>query len=218
MYFESRAKAGQLLAANLLNEYRYEDCAVVALNSGSVLVGEQIATALHCVLMMLLTEDISVPGENLNFGSVSQDGDFTYNSNFTAGEIDEYGGEYHGYLEEQKREAFQRMNRLIGDGGVINQELLSGHVVILVSDGIDSSSSVDVAIDFLKPVKIKKLVVASPVANVQVVDHLHVAADQLHILDVKENYMGANHYYDQNDIPSREETIQKINQIILNWR
>jgi hypothetical protein len=43
-------------------------------------------------------------------------------------------------------------------------------------------------------------------------------ADELHILDVKENFMGTNHYYEQNDIPSHEETIAKINQIVLNWR
>lgn len=218
MYFESRTKAGQILATNLLNEYRYESCAVVALSNGSVAVGEQIALSLHCVLMLLLTEDIPVPGEGLNFGSISQEGDFIYNNAFSEGEIEEYGSEFHGYLEEQKREAFQRMNRLIGDGGVIDRNLLSGHVVILVSDGIDSSSSIDVALDFLKPITIKKLVVASPTASLQVVDRLHVVADELHILDVKGNYMGTNHYYEKNDIPSREETIAKINQIILNWR
>ena len=43
MYFESRSAAGQLLAAQLVEKYRYENCAVVALSEGGVLVGEQIA-------------------------------------------------------------------------------------------------------------------------------------------------------------------------------
>ena len=72
MYFESRAQAGQLLAAQVVDKYRYENCAVVALTEGGVLVGEQIAAQLHCVLMMLVTENIDVPGENLSFGAVSQ--------------------------------------------------------------------------------------------------------------------------------------------------
>lgn len=218
MYFESREQAGQILAEQLLQQYRYEDCAVVALSDGAVVVGEQIAKALHCVLTMLLVEDIQVPGEGMSFGGVSQNGGFTYNGMFSAGEMEYYTSEYHGYLEEQKRLAFQKINRLLGDGGVIDNELLRDRVIILVADGLDTGASLDVAVDFLKPIRIKRLVVATPVATVQSVDKLHILADELHILDVKANFMGVDHYYDQNDIPSHEDTIAKINQIVLNWR
>ncbi|HRN90250.1 MAG TPA: phosphoribosyltransferase family protein [Candidatus Saccharibacteria bacterium] len=218
MYFENRSQAGQILAAELLEKYRYEDCAVVALTDGAVIVGEQIAAALHCILTMLLIEDIEIPGEGMSFGGVSQDGAFTYNGMFSAGEIEQYTSEFHGYLEEQKRISFQKLNRLLGDGGLINNDMLRDRIVILVSDGLDSGASLDVAVDFLKPIRIKRLVVASPVATVQSVDKLHMLADELHILSVKDNYLGVNHYYNQNDIPSHEDTIAKINQIVLNWR
>lgn len=218
MYFESRAQAGQILAAQLVEQYRYENCVVVALSDGAVQVGEQIAGALHCILTMLLIEDIDVPGESLNFGGVSQNGAFTYNGMFSAGEIEEYASEFHGYLEEKKREAFQKMNRLLGDGGIIDNDMLRDHTVILVADGLDSGASLDVAVEFLKPIRIKRLVVATPVATVAAVDKMHMLADELHILDVKQNFMGINHYYEQNDIPSHEETVAKINQIVLNWR
>ncbi len=218
MYFESRTQAGQILAEQLFERYRYENCVVVALSDGAVQVGEQIAGALHCLLTLLLIEDIQIPGESLSFGGVSQSGGFTYNGSFSSGEIDEYTSEFHGYLEEQKREAFQRINRLLGDGGVIDHDMLRDHVVILVADGVDNNAAMDVAIDFLKPIRIQRLVVATPVASIPAVDKLHMLADELHILDVKENYMGTNHYYEVNDIPSHEDTIAKINQIVLNWR
>lgn len=217
MYFEDRAQAGQLLARQLVEKYRYEDSAVVALSDGGVVVGEQIAAELHCVLTLLLTEDIAIPGEDMSFGAVSQAGNFTVNGSFSQGEVDEYTSEFHGYLEEQKREAFQRINRLIGDGGVIDLELLRERVVILVADAIDNSATLDVALDFLKPVHIKRLVIAAPVVSVAAIDKLHIIADELQILDVKENYLGADHYFEHNDIPSHEETIAKINEIILNW-
>jgi len=218
MYFESRPQAGQVLADKLSKKYRFENCAVIALNDGAVEVAEQIAASLHSVLMLLLTEDIEVPGESVKFGSVSQEGDFTYNSSFSDGEIDEYSGEFHGYLEEQKREAFQRMNRLLGDGGTINQGMLREHMVILVSDGVDDVSSISVAIDFLKPIRIKGVVIATPLASVKAVDRMHVLADDLYVLSVRDNFMGANHYYEDNKTASREENIAKINKIILNWR
>lgn len=218
MYFESRGEAGQKLAAELFERYRYENCAVVALSDGAVLVGEQIAAALHSILTMLLIEDIQVPGESMSFGGVSENGNFTYNGMFSTGEVEEYTSEFHGYLEEQKREAFQKINRLLGDGGLIDNDMLRDHTVILVSDGLDNGASLDAAVDFLKPIRITRLVVVAPVASIQAVDKLHMLADELHILDVKQNYLGTDHYYTNNVIPSHDETVAKINKIVLNWR
>lgn len=218
MYFESRIHAGQQLAARLFEKYRYENCAVVALSDGGVMVGEQIAAQLHCVLTMLLVEDIEVPGESVSFGGVSQTGNFTYNSEFSSGEIDEYTSEFHGYLDDQKRQAFQRINRLLGEGGLIDYDLLRDHTIILVNDGFSDSTVLDVALEFLKRVRINRLVIAAPVASEGAIDRLHVMADELHILDVKVNYFDTDHYYMVNEIPSHEETVDKINKIILNWR
>lgn len=218
MYFESRAQAGRILAAQLYDRYRYENCVVVALSNGAVEVGEQIAEVLHCAMTMIIIEDIPVPGENVSFGGLSQDGSFTYNSDFSSGEIQEYVSEFYNYLEEQKREAFQRTNRLLGDGGVIDKDMLRDHTIILVADGLDNATSLDVAANFLKPIRIQRLVIATPVASIPVVDKMHMIGDELHVLDVKENFMGIDHYYDNNDIPEREEVVAKINQTILNWQ
>lgn len=218
MYFHSRAEAGEQLARQLFDKYRYDNVAIVALGDGGVAVGEPIAERLHCVLTLLLSEKVEVPGESQVLGAVSQTGQFTHNSDLAVSEIGEYENEYHGYFEEQKREALHRINRLIGDGGVINRDLLQGNTIILVSDGLNDATTLDVAIDFMKPVRIQRLVIASPIASVEMVDKVHMIADELHILDVKPNYLDTNHYYDQNDLPSHEATIAKINRIILNWR
>ena len=219
MYFESRSHAGAELASKLLDIYRYENCAVVALSDGAVLVGEQIAWRLHCVLMLLLSEGVEVPGEGVDFGAVSQNGRLTVNSQFSEGQAQHYINEFYGYLEEEKRRAYQRINRLLGDSGVVDRDMLRDRTVILVSDGFsDDLSSLDVALDFLKSIRMEKLVVAAPVASVAATDRLHIAADEMYILDTKDNFMGVDHYYEDNNLPSREDTITKINQIILNWR
>ncbi len=207
-----------MLARELAPLYRYENCVVLALSDGGVLVGSEIAAALHAMLTLLVIEDIEIPGENIKFGGVSQDGNFTYNSSFSSGEVEEYVSEFHGYLEDQKREVFQKINRLLGDGGLVDHEMLRDQTVILVTDGIDDTTIIDVAVDFLKPIRIEKLVAAVPVVSVPAVDKLHLAADELHILDVKQNFMGTQHYYEDNELPSHEEVIARINQIILNWR
>lgn len=218
MYFENRAQAGYALATQLFAMYHTESCAVLALNDGGVLVGEQIAGTLNCVLMMLVTKDVDIPGEDLSLGSVSQTGNFTYNSELTDGEVKGYVSEFHGYLEDEKRKAFQGINRLMGVNGVLDRDLLRDKNIVLVSDGFDESAAVDVALDFLKPIRYRRLIAAGPIATVNAVDRLHVAADELHILDVKENYMGVDHYYTDNTIPSHEDTVQKINANLANWQ
>ena len=108
---------------------------------------------------------------------------------------------------------------MLGDNGVVDKKMLKDRTIILVSDGLSSDlSQIDVALDFLKSVRTEKIVVASPTASVEAVDRLHIAVDEMHILDVKPNFMGVNHYYDDNNIPDREDIITKINQIILNWQ
>lgn len=218
MYFKSRAEAGEQLASQVYDAYRYENAAVVALSDGGVAVGEPVAARLHCVLTMLVSERIEVPGENQNFGAVSQEGSFTYASDLAASEIREYNSEFHGYFEEKKREAFHSINTLVGEGGIIDHDMLRERTIILVSDGLNDVTSLDVALDFLKPVKIERLVIAAPIASVEMVDRIHTIADELHILDVKANYLSTDHYYEENDVPTHEETVAKINQIILNWR
>src|SRR3990167_10659833 len=101
MYFSSRAVAGKQLAEEFAG-YQSQQCAVVALSDGGAIVGAQIAQSLHCVLMMLLTEPIDLPGEPDPVAVINQDGGFTYNSFYSPGELEELDMDYHQYIEEKK--------------------------------------------------------------------------------------------------------------------
>lgn len=212
MYFHSRVEAGQKLATELTH-YTANDSVVVALNRGAVIVGEQIASTLGCKLTMLLTEGIKLPGEEATFGTVSEDGSFVYSDQFSSGEIDEYYSEFHGYIEDQKREKFQKINRLLGGDGLLDAAMLHDKIVILVADGLKTGLPLKAAEQFLKPMSIKRLVIAAPVASVQAVDAMHILADELHCLSVTPNYISTNHYYDVNDLPTRDEVLDKIKNI-----
>jgi len=216
MYFKDRNQAGQQLAAKL-KDYRYENTAVVALSDGAVLVGAEIAKALHCVLTMLLTEEVTLPGEHSPLAVVNQDGGFTYNNMFSTGQLEGFASEYHNFIEQEKAQKFHAINRLLGEGGLIRQDLLYGRVVILVSDGLQTGLSLDAAADFLKPIKIEKLIIATPLASVPAVDRMHLLADEIVCLSVVENFMEVNHYYSNNQMPSHEDLVKTIETIVLNW-
>src|SRR4051812_25116695 len=118
MYFTSRVEAGYRLAIELV-QYRYENCVVVALSDGGVIVGQQIAASIHAGLSMLLVDTIDLPGESQAFGAMNQSGRFTYNGLLSAGEVEEYYSEYHGYLEDQQRQSFSKISHLLGYNGIV---------------------------------------------------------------------------------------------------
>jgi putative phosphoribosyl transferase len=218
MYFASRMQAGRLLAADIVKKYRYENCAVVALNDGGVMVGAQIAMQLHCVLTMLLSEEITLPRESVALGGIDQNGAFSYNPDFTKGEIDEMASEYFQYIEQEKFNKMHQINRLIGQGGLISRDLLKAHNIILVSDGLPSSFPLLMAQQYIKPIAIEKLIVATPLASVKTVDWMHISADDIYCLNVPADYMDTAHYYDKQDIPDHDMVIETIEKIILNWK
>lgn len=218
MYFSSRMEAGYKLAQEIGETYRYENTIVMALSDGAVQVGQQIASVLHTPLTLLLMEQIEVPGEGVGFGTLNQSGRFVYNGKFSAGEIEEYYSEFHGYLEDQKREKMSHMNELLGAGGIVDASMLREHNVIVVSDGLQNGASLDAVADFVKPLNILKLIIAAPIASVEAVDRAHIIGDELHFLSVTDNYLDTDHYYDVNDVPSHEGTIALLNEIVLSWR
>jgi predicted phosphoribosyltransferase len=72
--------------------------------------------------------------------------------------------------------------------------------------------------EYLKPFRVLRVIVAAPVASVAGVDRAHLLADELHILSVTDNYFDTNHYYEVNDIPSREQALEYLKNFILSWR
>ncbi|HVV66739.1 MAG TPA: phosphoribosyltransferase family protein [Candidatus Saccharimonadales bacterium] len=218
MYFASRLQAGRMLAAQLTKKYRYENCAIVAVNDGGVMVGAQIAAELHCVLTLLVSSEITLPREPEAVAGITSGGTVSYNKEYSEGELDEILGEYYNVVEQEKLVKMHDMNHLLGGEGTIDKRLLRGRNVIIVTDGLKSGFQVDLAAEFLKPIQIEKLIVATPLASVQAVDRMHVLADDLYCLNVVENYMETEHYYDKQDVPEHEAAVKIISEIILNWK
>lgn len=219
MYFKSRAEAGQKLAAEIVKKYQGAPSAIVALSDGGVMVGAQIAMQLKCVLTMLVSEAIELPRELAPVAGLTQEGSLTYNQAYSPGEIEEFVSEYRSFIEQEKLQKMQAMHRLTGKGGgLIRRDLLKDHNIILVSDGLPNGFSVDIAIDFLKPIRINKVIVATPLASIQAVDRIHVLADDIFCLSVVEDYISTDHYYDTQDVPSHDLVIKTIEQVVSHWK
>ncbi len=218
MFLASRVQAGRMLAKQLAHKYRYENCAVMALDDGGVMIGAQIAARLHCVLTLMMSAEIKLPQEPTAIAGITPGGTLSYNHSYSEGELSELAGENFGLIEQQKLTKMHDLNRLVGSGGTLDKRLLRGHNVIVVTEGAKDGFSIDLAYEFLKPINIEKLVFAVPFASVEAVDRMHVVADDLYCLNVVSDYRDTDHYYDTHDVPDHETVLHTIEHIILNWK
>lgn len=215
-YFASRAQAGAILA-QFAEKYRYEDTIVLALSHGGVLVGAELAKNIHSLIAMLLTRDIFLPDGRTLVGVINELGGFIHNNAFSTGEIEDFEQEYRNYLEFAKMQAVHDMHMAIGQGGEIKPEYFRNRVVIAVTDGAMTGTSFDMAYDFLKSIHYKKLVLATPVASIEAIDKMHILGDELICLSAKNNPFEVSHYYEDNELPEKDETLKLLDDIILEW-
>ncbi|MEX0932083.1 MAG: hypothetical protein WDZ81_00570, partial [Candidatus Saccharimonadales bacterium] len=76
----------------------------------------------------------------------------------------------------------------------------------------------EAAIHYLKPIRIEKIIGAVPVASVGAVDRLHILCDEIQVLNVAANFMGTDHYYEEDDVPDQEGVQEILDKAIINWR
>lgn len=217
MYFQSRAQAGAKLAAELVGEYRYKNTAVVALSDGGVAIGYQIATYLHAALRRLLMEKIVIEDESEDYGTMLPGGVFAPNPDMGDSTQQYYYGEYAGDLDRKLRDAMSRINQATGPND-ISPENLRGYNVIVVDDGVHDGIALDAVNVWLKPARVERMILATPLISVPALDKAHVLFDELHILNVVSNFMPTPHYYDVNDVPDEPMIQAMLNDTILHWR
>lgn len=217
MYFTDRVQAGKLLAEKL-KQHGGKKNTIVALSDGAVVVAAQVADVLKCPMTLLLAAPIKAPGEPDPVASISQSGSYSFNSKYSDGEQDEFDMEYHQVFEQQKIDRLNEMHRLLGKNEVIRKDLIRGHTIILVADGLGDTVTIDAAALFLKSIHIEKLIIATPFAGRGVVDRMHILGDEIVCLNVVSNFMGVDHYYDHNKLPDHQTIVATIQNLLQNWQ
>ncbi len=171
-----RRDAGQRLA-KLLGKYQgRQDCMVIALPRGGVPVGFEVAQALGLPLDICVVRKLGVPFQpELAMGAVAMGGvtvlhqDVISDLDITEHEVQQ---EAASELEElRRREQVYRGNRPMPD--------LEGKTVLLVDDGIATGATAEAAMEALRRLGVKHLVVAVGVAPPDTIARLSRNADEV---------------------------------------
>ncbi len=194
MRFRDRVDAGERLAA-ALEGYRGKDLAVLALPRGGVPVAAVVAAALKAPLGVLLVRKIGVPWEpELAMGAIV-DGDapvVVRNEDvIRMGAIPE--ADFDRVRRKEEQELERRKTRYLSGRAMPE---VAGRTVIIVDDGIATGATMRAAISGLRRREPASIVVATPVAPVDVVARLEKEADAVICLEPARDFVAIGAYYD----------------------
>jgi len=207
MIFKNRQHAGQKLAQELDDLVGQEDLLVLGVPRGGVPVAFEIAQHLHAPLDVFLSRKLGVPGqEELAFGAITADG-----GRFLDSEIVAAAGLSPAEIETITRATEEKVReraRLYREGRPPLK--VEGRTVILVDDGVATGASMYAAMQVLKGMKPKRLIVAVPVVSRNAGSWLRLHADRLVTLHAPENFYAVGQFYNDFSQVSDDEVINLL--------
>lgn len=208
--FEDRQQAGAELALALM-QYKEEDCLILAIPRGGVVVGYEVAKALNCKLDVIVPRKIGAPGqEELAIGAVASWGDHE-------SIIDQHTVKMLGVSEayikaEVERQVLEVNRRLLAYRGTTDPPDVAGRTVILVDDGIATGYTTRAAGIALHNLKAEKIILAVPVGPADSIESLRPYFDEIICLRTPTPFLAVGYWYRQFGQVSDEEVINILQQ------
>lgn len=205
MRFRDRAEAGRRLAAALAD--RLDGPAVVyPLPRGGVVLGVEIAEALHLPLDLIIPRKIGHPySPEYGIAAVVESGELVKND----AEVARVDAAWFAHAVERERAEARRRRELYLRGRA--PVPVEGRIAILVDDGIATGLTMEAAIREAKRRRPARTIVAVPVAPPDTAARMRREVDDFVALDVPEYYLGAvGAYYDHFPQLTDEEVIELL--------
>jgi putative phosphoribosyl transferase len=204
--FRDRAEAGQLLAAEL-QRYADKQPVVLALPRGGVPVGYEIAKRLDAPLDVWMVRKVGVPWHpELGVGAVAEGG-YVYLAPDTMAQVGLGEDEVSRVVEAKTAEVEDRVRRFRGGRP---RTPLRGRTIILVDDGIATGGTMRAAIAAIKAEGPRKLVLAVPVADEDLLESLATEVDDLICLLTPPRLYAIGVWYEDFQQVTDEEVIRLL--------
>lgn len=210
--FKDRKEAGQLLASRLSQYAHQKDVLVLALVRGGVPVGYEIARLLHVPLDIYVVRKLGVPGhEELAMGAIASGSVRVLNYDVIkmCGISEQDVGRI-SKLEQEKLDYYDDIFR--GSRPPVDAR---DKTIILVDDGIATGSTMRVAIMSLRSQKPAKIVVAVPVAPVDVIEQICILSDDCVCFEKVDFFHAVGYWYEDFGQTSNMEVQNLLHQSIV---
>lgn len=192
MLFRDRHDAGRQLAA-ALEEYRgRDDVTVLGLPRGGVVVAYEVATALDVRLDAIVSHKLGAPGNpEYAIGAVAEGGPVLVDEQIL--DLYQIPRQYAEEEAERQRQEIGRRIDLFRDGRPLSDQ--RGRTVILVDDGVATGYTMMAAIEAVKAMSPREVLVAVPVAPPEVIEALSRRVGKMLCLDTPEPFYAVGRWY-----------------------
>jgi putative phosphoribosyl transferase len=192
--FRDRMEAGQLLGRELAARFGViDDAIVLALPRGGVPVGYEVAKALGASLDVFIVRKLGVPGhEELAMGAIASGGMRVLNrdvldyARVTQQQLD-------AVVAREERELARREAEYRGNRAPLD---VRGRMVIIVDDGLATGSTMRAAVQALRAMEPKRVIVAVPVGAAQTCEDLCEIVGEIVCLRTPEPFEAVGLWYD----------------------
>lgn len=206
MYFINRDDAGEKLGRHL-EKYKREKIVVLGIPRGGVVIGAKVAKSLGAPLDIIIPRKIGAPhNPEIAIGAVTQDGTVIK---------DESAVGFLGISDEQikvlAKQVLDEISRRVKTyrNGLPGIDL-HGKTVIVTDDGIATGFTMRAALQSVRNMQPKKLVLAVPVAPADTLNVLRGQVDELTCLFVPEVFHAVGQFYNEFNQTSDDEVIKLL--------
>ncbi|MFF5177111.1 phosphoribosyltransferase [Micromonospora sp. NPDC000316] len=203
--YRDRAEAGRVLADRLTALIGQPDVVVLGLVRGGVPVARVIAERLGAPLDVLVVRKLGMPwAREVAFGAVGPGGVQVLND-MVAGRLssDDIAEVNHRELVElERREQLYRGGRAPLD--------LTGRTVVIVDDGLATGATARAAVEVVRRLGARRVVVAVPVGAQEAYELLAAEADQVVCAQRPQDFGAVSLYYDDFHEVSDDEVIESL--------
>jgi putative phosphoribosyl transferase len=204
--FHDRRSAGALLGAEVA-KLTLEDPIVLGLPRGGVPVAAMVATAIGAPLDVIVVRKLGVPDQpELAMGAIGENEIVIVNKAI----IHATGVSEEELAEVQRRERATLNQTLSSLRAARPKQPLANRSAVIVDDGIATGATVRAAIGVVRAQRVKQVVVATPVAPVEIVDMMGAAADIVVCLVRPDPFGSVGRWYRTFDAVSDDEVIDLL--------
>ena len=191
MRFRDRVDAGRQLAARL-EGLRAERPVVVGLPRGGVPVAAEVARVLDAPLDVIVVRKLGHPLQpELGIGAIGEGGAIVLNRELVE-QLRVSADDIREVRAREEVELARRVARYRGDGAPVPVE---GRTVVLVDDGLATGFTARAAIDVLRHLGARRIVLAIPVAPTDTIEELRALADDVVCVETPAPFRSIGEWY-----------------------